>query len=271
MLVHQSTLLADARDHGYALGSFDVLSIEYALGALDAAERLRSPIVLSVADVHSEYIDIDMLGAAVVAGAERATVPVVVHLDHAKTLGLVSRALRLGFTSVMYDGDGEPWDRHLAELKVVSAMAHDAGATVEAALSASSKDETGNPQTGTWALPPVDLAKAFLSDTDIDVLAIGEGSSTFDPEQVAALSGLGAFTTLHGGSQLSDADLALLIGEGVSKCCVFSTIAKAGAGAARRYLQDADAAPAGLGPAQRSGYQAAVAAQIERFRSANRV
>ena len=271
MLVHQSTLLADARKEGYALGSFDVLGIDYALGVLDAAERLRSPIVLSVADVHAEYIDFDLLGAAVMAGARRATVPVVVHLDHAKTLGLVSRALRLGFTSVMYDGDGEPWDQHVTEIKVVTAMAHDAGATVEAALAAGSRDQTGNPQSGDWALPPVDLAAEFVAETGIDVLAIGEGSSTFEPQQVAGLSALDVFTTLHGGSQLSDPDLAVLIENGVSKCCVFSTIARAGAAAARDYLGDAEAAPTGLGPAMRAGYEGAVAAQIERFRSAERV
>lgn len=271
MLVHQSTLLAQAREEGYALGSFDVLSIDYALGALDAAERLKSPIVLSVADVHSEYIDFDVLGAAVMAAAQRAVVPVVVHLDHSKSLGLVSRALRLGFNSVMYDGSGEPWDQHVGELKVIVAMAHDAGATVEASLSEGSRGATGNPQNGEWALPPADLAAEFVEATGIDVLAIGEGSSTFDPDRVSALTALSSFATLHGGSQLSDKDLAFLIDRGVVKCCVFGAISKAGAAAVRDYLAAPNALAAGLGPAARAGYERAVAAQIERFGSANRV
>ena len=270
MLVHQSQLMDKARQEGYALGSFDVLSVEYALGVLDAAEQAGSPVVLAITNGHFPNVDFDVLAPAVVAAARRATVPVVVHLDHATSLGLVARALKAGFNSVMYDGAGEPWEQHLAEIRVVVAMAHGVGATVEAALSEQSRDATANP-TGGWQLPSRELAEEFVSATGVDVLAIGEGDSTFDVDRIAALTEFdGVFAALHGGSQLSDADLATLIKARVVKCSVFNRIAKGGLKAAKDYIDSPEANALGLGNAYRAGIAEGVSAQIKRFGSGNR-
>jgi fructose-bisphosphate aldolase, class II len=270
MLIPQHELLTDARKGGYALGSFDVLSVESALGVIDAAEQARSPVVLAISNTHLGQLNFDVLAPAVLAAARGAAVPVVTHLDHASSLGLVARALRLGFTSVMYDGSGEPWDQHLAETRVVVAMAHELGAHVEAALSEQSRAATSNP-TGAWELPSAELAAEFIDATGVDVLAIGEGRSDFDPDKVRAIAAIpGIFAVLHGGSGLPDRAIAELINAGVVKCSVFTKIAASGLDFAARYASGDGTTLLGLGTQIRSGYAAAVAAQLERFGSVGR-
>jgi fructose/tagatose bisphosphate aldolase len=270
MLIPQRELLTDAREGGYALGSFDVLSAESALGVIDAAEQARSPVVLAISNTHLAQVSFDVLAPAVLAAAGRARVPVVTHLDHASSLGLVARALKLGFTSVMYDGSGESWEQHLVETRVVVEMAHALGAHVEAALSEQSREATSNP-TGTWELPSPELAEEFIGGTGVDVLAIGEGRSDFDLDKVKAITAIpGIFAVLHGGSGLPDAAIAELIAIGIVKCSVFTKIAASGRDFAATYVKSDNATLLGLGTQIRRGYAAAVTAQLERFGSVGR-
>ena len=51
MLVNMRDLLADARVGGYAVGSFSVANMEMVLGVLQAAEELRAPVILQIAEV----------------------------------------------------------------------------------------------------------------------------------------------------------------------------------------------------------------------------
>jgi len=269
MLARQSDILRSAQDGGYAVGSFDVISIESAIGVIDAVEKAQSPAVLAVSDTHLANLDFDVLAPAVVAAAKKSSVPIVVHLDHARTLGLVARALGLGFTSVMYDGDGLPWERLLEEIRVVSAMAHDVGAVVEGALSEQSRDVTGTDQSE-WTLPSREFAEEFVAATNIDVLAIGDGQASFDVDRVAELSTIkGIFTSLHGGSKLSDEQLKDLVSAGVAKCSVFSKIQGAALARAAAYCAQSSTDLLGLGQEIRLGYADGVSAQIARFGSAN--
>ncbi len=72
-------------------------------GILAAAEELHSPVIIGPAESLlpgaslAEYADM-MLGMA-----RRAGVPVALHFDHGFTPELVEEAIRLGFSSVMYD------------------------------------------------------------------------------------------------------------------------------------------------------------------------
>lgn len=270
MLARQTDLLRQGREGGYAIGSFDVISIEAARGVIDAAEAAQSPAVLSLSDTHMENLDFGLLAPALVAAAEASTVPIVVHLDHARTLGLVGRALGLGFTSVMYDGPGVPWDQLLEEIRAVSAMAHDVGAVVEAALSEQSREATGIDQTE-WTLPSPEFAESFVTATNIDVLAIGDGQAEFDVDRVAQLSKIdGVYTALHGGSKLSDEQMKDLIAAGVAKCSVFNKIQGGALRRAVAYGGEDGADLLGLGQEIRLGYADGVAAQIARFGSARR-
>ena len=85
MLVNMRDLLADARVGGYAVGSFSVANMEMVLGVLQAAEELRAPVILQIAEVRLRQSPLELIGPLMVAAARQASVPVAVHFDHGKT------------------------------------------------------------------------------------------------------------------------------------------------------------------------------------------
>ena len=103
MLVDLKTILADTREKHYAVGLFNCVTLEMTKGILAAAEELHSPVIIGPAESLlpgaslAEYADM-MLGMA-----RRAGVPVALHFDHGFTPELVEEAIRLGFSSVMYE------------------------------------------------------------------------------------------------------------------------------------------------------------------------
>ena len=100
MLVNMRDLLADAQNGNYAVGSFSVANMEMVLGVLKAAEELKAPVILQIAEVRLKQSPLEIIGPLMVAAAEAAQTPVAVHFDHGKTIEKISQALDLGFTSV---------------------------------------------------------------------------------------------------------------------------------------------------------------------------
>ena len=133
-LVNMKTLLSDAQKGGYAVGSFSVANLEMILGVIKAAEETRSPIILQIAEVRLNHSPLDIIGPAMIAAAKNATVPVAVHLDHGTTLDCIGHALRLGFTSVMFDGSHLSLEENIDMTKQVISMAQPYGAAVEAEI-----------------------------------------------------------------------------------------------------------------------------------------
>ena len=102
MLVTLSEILKDANERHYAVGAFNCLSLENVMGALEAAEDLRSPIILQLAEVQFPEAPMELMAPLYLEAAKRSSVPVCVHLDHGQSLETCVRAIRLGFTSVMF-------------------------------------------------------------------------------------------------------------------------------------------------------------------------
>lgn len=74
MLVNMRDLLADARVGGYAVGSFSVANMEMVLGVLQAAEELRAPVILQIAEVRLRQSPLELIGPLMVAAARQASV-----------------------------------------------------------------------------------------------------------------------------------------------------------------------------------------------------
>jgi fructose-bisphosphate aldolase class II len=262
-------MLQRAREGGYAVGSFNVIDSNTLLGALDAAEEKHSPVILAITNGHLDYFDLEMLTSAAIEAGSRADVSVCVHFDHGTSIAMITRALRAGFGSVMYDGYGAPWEQRLAETRVVVEMAHALGATVEGALSKQSREMTGNP-TGDWELPSREMVEEFVEATGIDIVAIGEGSSSFEQEQVAEVAGYkDAYASLHGGSQLPDEMMGMMVSSGLAKCSVYNKAARSSFAAASAYINGGDGDLLSLGREVRRGFAAAVNREIDRLGSAD--
>ena len=107
-IVDMKDMLQHAYRHGYAVGAFDLVSLNFLEGIMAAAERARAPVILSLAESHFEYFDIELMMPAVEAAAKRASVPVAIHLDHGASLDSAMRAINLGCNGVMVDASHKP-------------------------------------------------------------------------------------------------------------------------------------------------------------------
>ena len=130
-LCNMRDLLNNADKGGYAVPALSVANLECVMGAVAAAEELRAPIILQVAEVRLKHTPLSLIGPMMIAAAKNASVPIAVHLDHGSTLECVQQALDTGFTSVMYDGSHLPIEENLANVRKVIEMASKTGAAVE--------------------------------------------------------------------------------------------------------------------------------------------
>lgn len=176
MLVNMKELLADAQKGNYAVGSFSVANMEMVLGVLQAAEELKAPVILQIAEVRLKQSPLELIGPLMVAAAKNAKTPVAVHFDHGKTVEKISQALELGFTSVMFDGSHLPLDENIEMTKQVMALAAPYGAAVEAEIGCVGGSEDGSEDIAINCTKPDDAVR-FEKETKVDALAIAIGNA----------------------------------------------------------------------------------------------
>jgi len=133
-LVDMKDMLEHAHRHRYAIGAFDLVSLDFLDAIVAATEARRAPVILSLAESHFEYYDFELAMAATVTAARRATVPVAIHLDHGASFGSAVRAINLGCNGVMVDASHLPLAGNIDTTRAVTDMAHACGVPVEGEL-----------------------------------------------------------------------------------------------------------------------------------------
>jgi fructose-bisphosphate aldolase, class II len=244
-LARLDEVLAGAAAGGRGVGAFNVIQLEHAEALVDAAERTGLPVVLQISENAVRYHgSLAPIALATRTIAERATVPCVLHLDHAVSELLVDEAVALGFTSVMYDGSrlGDEANRHAT--RAVVQRCHAAGVSVEAELGEiGGKDGVHAPGIRT----DPDAAAQFVADCAVDALAVAVGSShamtsrtaELDMELIAAIhQRVPVPLVLHGASGVPDADLVAAVHAGMTKVNIATHLNNAFTTALRRHLAE---------------------------------
>ena len=135
MLAKSPKLLREARKNGYALGAFNAYDMESAQAITWAAGKLNSPVILQVTEKSLEFAGFDILSALLFAIAQKAKIPVIIHLDHGANYNIIEKAINSGkFTSVMFDGSKLTFDENVKKTKEIVGLAHKKGVAVEAEL-----------------------------------------------------------------------------------------------------------------------------------------
>ena len=132
--VTSEKMLLDAQKGGYAVGAFNVENMEMVMAVIAAAEELRAPLMMQTTPSTIKYAGLEMYLANVKAAAERASVPVCLHLDHGDSFDLAMRALRVGYTSIMIDGSHNVFEENIAVTKAVADACRPSNIPVEAEL-----------------------------------------------------------------------------------------------------------------------------------------
>ena len=133
-LVTSKTMLLDAQKRGYAVGAFNCENMEMVKAIIAAAEQLSAPVMLQTTPSTIRYGSLETFSAIVAAEAKKASVPVCLHLDHGNSFELALQAMHAGYTSVMIDGSGLPFEENIALTKRVADAAAAVGIPCEAEL-----------------------------------------------------------------------------------------------------------------------------------------
>lgn len=271
-LVNMKDMLDHAYHHQYAVGGFDLVSLDFLEAILRAAENKRSPVILSLAESHFEYYDFELAMAATEAAARRATVPVAIHLDHGASFASAARAINLGCNGVMVDASQQAFRDNVATTKSVVDMAHACGVPVEGELGyvAGVEGEDAQKHPGEVIYTSPQQAADYVKQTGVDFLAVSigtvhgrlQGTPQLDLERLAQINHrLGIPLVIHGGTGLVDAQLRELIANGVCKINYYTTLADTAGEQIRRNAQgDAQCGYTGL----LKGVQQAITAEVER-------
>ena len=113
MLATLNDVLPRARENRYAVGLFNTIDTDMLEAVVSAAEALDAPVIIGTAEVLLPYGELSLIAPSVLAAADRARVPVVVHYDHGLTFERCLEALKLGFTSIMFDASTAPYEENV--------------------------------------------------------------------------------------------------------------------------------------------------------------
>jgi len=170
-LVTMNEILPIARKERRAVGAFNVANFETVMTVIHAAEEEQSPVIVQVYERLFGNPGIRPLSAMILAAAEDAAVPVAVHLDHGASIDQVARAIRYGYTSVMFDGSKLEFEENVRLSRQVAELAHAVGASAEAEIGhvpMNAQDDI--------PLSDPDEAVEFAERTGVDVLAVSIGT-----------------------------------------------------------------------------------------------
>ena len=167
-----------ANENHYAIGQFNVNNLEFIQAALEAAEELKSPIILAASTGAIKYAGLEYLVNIVRTGAARMTAPVALHLDHGATIEDAAKCIEGGFTSVMIDASHFPLEENIRITKEVVRMAHPKNIAVEAELGrlGGIEDNISVSEKEAILTDPVQ-AEQFVRETGCDALAVAVGTS----------------------------------------------------------------------------------------------
>ena len=238
MLVTLKEILKIAEAKGTAIGSFNTPNMSSIRAVIGAAEELGEPVILMHAQVHEEMglCKMDEIAPVMLLLADKASVPVCVHLDHGTDLDYVKRGLDLGFTSVMYDGSTLAQNLNYANTSIVRELSMRYGASLEAEIGSMGARESGT-EGGESIYTEPDTAKDFVEKTGIDALACAFGTAhgvylkqpKLDFDRLAKINSLvNVPLVMHGGSGVSVEDYKKVIGLGIRKINYYTYMSKAG-------------------------------------------
>ena len=224
--VTSEKMLLDAQKGGYAVGAFNVENMEMVMAVIAAAEELRAPLMMQTTPSTIRYAGLDMYLANVKAAAERASVPVCLHLDHGDSFDLAMRALRTGYTSIMIDGSHNVFEENIAITKAVADACRPSGIPVEAELGkVGGKEDDLDGGTGNGYTDPLE-AKEFVERTGVNSLAVAIGTAhgvykgvpKLDLDRLAEIRKVVDIPlVLHGASGLSEEAVVESIKRGICK------------------------------------------------------
>lgn len=248
MLVNTKEMLNSANESDYAIPSPDFINQNMIKAYIDVAQQLNVPALISISEGLSQFMCLEDAFTIAKYYAEKATIPVAIHLDHGKHVEFVKKAVDIGFTSVMIDASADSFEENVRKTKEVVEYAHKHNVTVEAEIGhvgsgINYEDESGD----TTVFTEVNDLVEFVKQTNVDSVAVSVGTAhgiylgtpKINFERLKELKNAVSIPlVLHGGSSTGDENLKKCAEIGISKINIFTDICRAAAKAINENVTD---------------------------------
>jgi fructose-bisphosphate aldolase class II len=235
MLANPKEILLDSQKNHYAIAGINTTTLPGIMAVIEAAEELDAPVMLSHAQLHDPWAPIDVFGPLFVHFAMRAKVPVIIHLDHGLSHEYVMKAVRNGFTSIMYDCAHLPFDENAQKVAAFTELAHSLGIIVEAEVGQMPSNVVGHGGCTEYGAPidhiedyftkPEEAAE-FVKRTNVDMLTVSFGTvhgifveaPKLDIELLKKIrTQVDCGLVMHGSSGVDDTQILSAIDAGLNK------------------------------------------------------
>lgn len=236
MISHTQTILNQAQANKKAVAAFNVYNLETVQAAIAVAEKVQQPVIIALGERYFGTVDVEGFAAMVRVIAEKSSIPVALHLDHAYEKQSIIRAIQSGFTSVMYDGSKYELEENISRTKEIVSLAHKIEVAVEAEIGSLARGAFSDEDEGDGTLTDPQSAKQFVEATGVDFLAaaIGtvHGMYTGEPNiNIGLLKQIREAVriplVLHGGSGTPDNVIIETIQNGICKINVNTEVSMA--------------------------------------------
>lgn len=254
-LVAPHALFARAYGEHWALGAFNTSNLEVTQAIAWALRDARAPGIIQTSETALRYAGVAVLHDLIREVAQSADVPLVLHLDHGRSLKSVQQCVAAGYPSVMIDGSALSFPENVSLTKRATEMAHAKGAWVEGELGVIPGKEglQSGVGDGAWggesAFTDPDQAAEFVRQTGVDALAVAVGTAhgAFRGREGIRFERLAAIhravsvpLVLHGGSGLPDDEIRRALAHGIAKVNIDTELREAFHDALMSHREDAD-------------------------------
>jgi tagatose 1,6-diphosphate aldolase GatY/KbaY len=178
-VVNAKDLLIRASMGKYAVGAFNITDIIQMKAVIETAEERKSPVIIQTSVSPVKFYGSDVLVAVFRVLAEKAPIPVVLHLDHCTDVELCKQCAAAGYTNIMIDASGEIYEENIRRTKEVVGYCHSLDhVSVEGELGTVSgvEDQVRVINDETKLCNPEDVLD-FIEQTGVDLLAPAIGTA----------------------------------------------------------------------------------------------
>ncbi len=234
-----------ARAEQWAVPHFNVWNAEMLMGVMDAAEELRAPVIISFGTGFVQNTVFEDYCWMMKSAAEHATVPVITHWDHGRSMEILKNAYTHGMNSVMRDASALPFEENIREIKTAVDYFHPRGVPVEAELGHVGNETIYEEALAAYAYTDPAVAAEFVERTGCDSLAVAIGNVHGVYSSAPKLSfdvvekcrdAVPVPLVLHGASGIGDDDIRTAISLGIAKINIHTELGQAAVEAMRKYI-----------------------------------
>ena len=246
-LVTTKEMFKKAQEGHYAVGAFNVENMEMVMAVIKAAEELNAPVIMQTTPSTVKYAGLDYYLAMVKTAAERASVPVAMHLDHGNSFELAMQALRTGYTSIMIDGSHEAFEDNIALTRRVTDACLPSEISVEAELGKVGGKEDDLEAKDDSPFTDPQEAKEFVERTHVSSLAVAIGTAhglyhgvpKLDFDRLSAIREVVSIPlVLHGASGVPDEAVREAVKRGICKVNFATELRIAFSDGVKKYLAE---------------------------------